>query len=572
MVKPNTSLNRRDAMIRLLLAVLILLLLNVVAGLYYYRLDLTSEKRYSISTPTKNMVRDLKDEVTVKVYLGGDLNAGFTRLKESTRNLLKEFRAYGGINIEYEFIDPMAIQNLDERKAFITDLIQKGLAPTNLTTKSKTGSNQQLIFPGAIITYLGREMPVQLLENQIGYSPQEILNNSEVQLEYKFANAIKKLMANRPPRIAFIHGHNELPEIETADLRETLQKLQYEIKDINLSREYYIQGSFDAIVIAKPRAAFDEKDKYKIDQYIMHGGKTLWLVDGTDAALDSLKGNPTGQFVVANELNLSDMLFKYGVRINSDLVQDISLCNPIPLVVGQMGSAPQTELFPWYYFPLLQSDNNHAIIKNIDPVESFFPSSIDTVRNPGIKKTILLHSSDNAKAQLAPTRVHFGILQSKPNPAYFNQARIPVAVLLEGPFESVFKNRLAPEFLAASDTIKNLKFVDNSTPNKMIIISNGDVIRNQLRSDSSWYPLGYYMFTKQQFANKDFILNCLEYLIDNTGILETRNKEVKLRLLDKVKVENEKLKWQIINIVVPISIIIIVGLIFNYYRKRKYAR
>ena len=304
----------------------------------------------------------------------------------------------------------------------------------------------------------------------------------------------------------------------------------------------------------------------------MHGGKTLWLVDGTDAALDSLKGNPTGQFVVANELNLSDMLFKYGVRINSDLVQDISLCNPIPLVVGQMGSAPQTELFPWYYFPLLQSDNNHAIIKNIDPVESFFPSSIDTVRNPGIKKTILLHSSDNAKAQLAPTRVHFGILQSKPNPAYFNQARIPVAVLLEGPFESVFKNRLAPEFLAASDTIKNLKFVDNSTPNKMIIISNGDVIRNQLRSDSSWYPLGYYMFTKQQFANKDFILNCLEYLIDNTGILETRNKEVKLRLLDKVKVENEKLKWQIINIVVPISIIIIVGLIFNYYRKRKYAR
>ncbi len=559
-------------MIRLVLAVLILLLLNVVAGLYYYRLDLTSEKRYSISTPTKNMVRDLKDEVTVKVYLGGDLNAGFTRLKESTRNLLKEFRAYGGRNIEYEFIDPMAIQNLDERKALITDLIQKGLAPTNLTTKSKTGSNQQLIFPGAIITYLGREMPVQLLENQIGYSPQEILNNSEVQLEYKFANTIKKLMANGPPRIAFIHGHNELPEIETADLRETLQKLQYEIKDINLSKEYFIPGSFDAIIIAKPRIAFGEKDKYKIDQYIMHGGKTMWLVDGTDAALDSLKGNPTGQFVVANELNLSDMLFKYGVRINSDLVQDISLCNPIPLVVGQMGSAPQTELFPWYYFPLLQSDNNHAIIKNIDPVESFFPSSIDTVRNPGIKKTILLHSSDNAKAQLAPTRVHFGILQSKPNPAYFNQARIPVAVLLEGPFESVFKNRLAPEFLAASDTIKNLKFVDNSKPNKMIVISNGDIIRNQLRSDSSWYPLGYYMFTKQQFANKDFILNGLEYLIDNTGILETRNKEVKLRLLDKVKVENEKLKWQIINIVVPISIIIIVGLIFNYYRKRKYAR
>lgn len=565
--------NRREAIISLTLMLTILLLLNVVSRLYYFRWDLTSEKRYSISKPTKDMVRDLKDIVTVKVYLDGDLNAGFTRLKESTRNLLKEFRAYGGKNIEYEFVDPMAIKNLDERKAMITDLMQRGLSPTNLTTKSKTESKQQLIFPGAIVTYAGREMPVQLLDNQIGYGPQEILNHSEIQLEYKFANAIQKLTQSHPPRVTFIHGHGELLPVETGDLRETLATLQFEVKDIDLPNTYVIPAYVDVLVVAKPRGAFDEKDKYKIDQYIMHGGKVLWLVDGTNADMDSLRYNRGGQFVLGidNEFNLEDMLFKYGVRINADVVSDINMCNQIPLVTGQMGNAPQTQMFPWYYYPLLISDNNHAIIKNIDPVASFFPSSIDTIRNPGVAKTILLHTTDNAKAQMAPTRVGFAVLMSKPNPAYYNQPKIPVAVLLEGQFQSVFTNRLSPEFLAASDTIPGLKFADKSKPNKMIVISDGDIIRNEMRSDSTFYPLGYYKYTKQQFANKDFILNCIQYLADDKGILETRNKEVKLRMLNSVKVEDEKLKWQLANILLPIALIVLFGLAFNAYRKRKYA-
>ena len=565
--------NRREAIISLGLMLTILLLLNVVSRYYYFRLDLTQEQRYSISKPTKEMVRDLKDIVTVKVYLDGDLNAGFTRLKESTRNLLKEFRAYGGKNIEYEFINPMAVQNLDERKAMLTDLMQRGLAPTNLTTKSKTESKQQLIFPGAIVTYAGREMPVQLLDNQIGYGPQEILNHSEIQLEYKFANAIQKLTQSHPPRVSFIEGHGELSKLETEDLRQTLGTLQFDVKDIDLGNTYVIPAYTDVIIIAKPRFAFDEKDKYKIDQYIMHGGKVIWLVDGTNANMDSLRINRGGQFALGNEneFNLEDMLFKYGVRVNADVVQDINMCNQIPLVTGQLGNAPQTQMFPWYYYPLLISDNNHAIIRNLDPVASFFPSSIDTIRNPGVTKTILLHTTENAKAQMAPTRVHFGVLMSKPNPAYYNQPKIPVAVLLEGQFESVFKNRMSPEFLAASDTIPGLKFVEKSKSSKMIVISNGDIIRNQLRSDSTFYPLGYYMFTKQQFANKDFILNCIQYLVDDKGILETRNKEVKLRMLNTVKVEDEKLKWQLINILLPIVLIMLFGVGFNTYRKRKYA-
>ncbi|MCW5907946.1 MAG: gliding motility-associated ABC transporter substrate-binding protein GldG [Chitinophagales bacterium] len=567
----NKMLNRSDALIRLGLVLVILVLANVVSHYAYFRWDLTAEKRYSISKPTKELVRKLNDVVIIKVYLGGELNAGFTRLKESTRNMLKEFQAYGGKNIEFEFIDPMAIENLEERKALITDLIQRGLAPTNLTTKSKTDTKQQLVFPGAMVVYGGREFPVNLLENQIGFSPQMVLNNSVILLEYKFANAIKKLTQYRPPRVGFIRGYGELNEAETTDIRQTLTILQYEVKDFDLVQNYYIPDRFDVIIIAKPQRAFDEKEKYKIDQYIMHGGKVLWLVDGTNATMDSLRVSYTGQFVQGTDYNLDDMLFKYGARINNDLVQDVNLNNPIPLVVGKMGNAPQTEMFPWYYFPLLVSDNNHAINKNLDPVAAFFASSIDTVKNPGVRKTILLHTSANAKAQLTPTRVHFGILQSKANPAYFNQPDIPVAVLLEGEFESVYKNRVSPEYLAASDTVEHLKFREKSPESRMIVIADGDVMRSEIRSDSTAYPLGYYLYTKQTFANKDFILNCIEYLADNNGLLETRNKEVKLRMLNSVKVEEEKLQWQLLNIALPIGLVMLFGLGYGFFRKRKYA-
>ena len=287
-----------------------------------------------------------------------------------------------------------------------------------------------------------------------------------------------------------------------------------------------------------------------------------------------LRVNYSGQFAMGNEdiFNLQDMLFKYGARINADVAyRTLDLCNPIPMVVGQTGNGPQTEMFPWPYYPLLVSDNKEAIVKNLDPVASFFPSSIDTMKNPGVSKTILLHTSEHSKAQLAPTRVHFGILQSKPNPAYYGQKNLAVAVLLQGKFESVFKNRLSPAFIAASDTVASMKFIEESKENKMIVISNGDIIKNEIRRDSSVYPLGYYKFTNRQFANRDFILNCVEYLVDNSGILETRNKEVKLRLLDNIKVEDEKLKWQVVNLVLPIGLLIVFGLWFNYRRKRRYG-
>jgi len=563
--------NRRDAIFILLITIAILILANILSQYLYTRFDLTSEKKFSIMPSTKKMVRGLKDAVTFKIYLEGDMPAGFKRLRQSTRDLLNELRAYGGKNIQFEFIDPVAGKNEEERKAILEELLAKGLAPANVQTGSANESKITMVFPCAVAYYYGREYPIQLLENQIGYDKEQVLNNSAISLEYKFATAIQKLTMYRPPRIGFTTGHGELNQAQLADILQQLSNLRYEIRPVDISKGYKIKDDFDAIVIAKPTLPFDEKDKFKIDQYIMHGGKVMWLIDATTADFDSLKVNLTGQFVVDRDLNLDDQLFKYGARVNTDLIEDINMCSPIPLKVGNMGNAPQIELFPWYYFPLLVPTGDHPIVKNMDPVAAQFASTVDTIRNPGVKKTILLRTSDNSKAVMTPMRVHFGILQQKPNPIYFDQPKLSAAVLLEGEFQSLYKNRMTKEFLAIGDSVPDLKFVDHSPPNKMIVVGDGDIIRNELRPDGSAYPLGYYSVSRQTMANKDFILNSIQYLIDTSGILETRNKEVKLRLLNKIRVQNEKVKWQVINIILPIVLIILFGIGFNYFRRKKYA-
>ncbi len=563
--------NRRDAIFILLITMAILMLANILSQYLYTRFDLTSEKKFSIMPSTKKMVRGLKDAVTFKIYLEGDMPAGFKRLRQSTRDLLNELRAYGGKNIQFEFIDPVAGKSEDERKAILEELLAKGLAPANVQTGSANQSKITMVYPCAVAYYYGREYPIQLLENQIGYDKEQVLNNSAISLEYKFATAIQKLTMYRPPQVAFTTGHGELNQAQLADIQQQLNNLRYHVGVMDITKGYNISSDFDALIIAKPTVPFDEKDKYKIDQYIMHGGKVMWLIDATTADFDSLKVSLTGQFVVDKNVNLDDQLFKYGARVNTDLVEDINMCSPIPLKVGNMGNAPQIELFPWYYFPLLLPAGDHPIVKNMDPVASQFASTVDTIRNPGVKKTILLRTSDNSKAVMTPARVHFGILQQKPNPQYFNQPRLPVAVLLEGEFQSLYKNRMTKEFLAIGDSISDLKFVDHSPASKMIVIGDGDIIRNELRQDGSAYPLGYYSVSRQTMANKDFILNCIQYLVDTSGILETRNKEVKLRLLNKIRVQEEKVKWQVINIIVPIVLIVLFGIGFNYFRKKKYA-
>lgn len=554
------------------ISAVIVLLVNLLSQYVHFRADLTAEKKYSLLTPTKKLVKGLNDVVLIKIYLEGDMSADFKRLRQATRDIVLELRAIGGKNVEYEFIDPINGKSNDERKALLEELLQKGLSPVNEQTGKANESKMTMVFPCAVVVYGGREFPVQLIESQIGFDKKQTINNSIISLEYKFAMAIQKLTQYRPPRLAFTTGHGELEKMEIADLQHQLRRLNYEVSNFDITKSFRIPDRFDALVVAKPRFRFEEKEKYKLDQFVMRGGKILWLIDPTTADMDSLKRNLTGQFVLDRDLNLDDMLFKYGVRINTDLVQDIALCNQIPLVVGQLGNAPQTQLFPWYYFPLLVSENNHAINKNLDPVASYFAASIDTLQNPNVSKTILLHTSDNSKAVMTPARVHFGILQQQPSPEYFNQPRLPVAVLLEGEFTSVYRNRLSPDFLAVGDTAKELKFVEQSPKNKMIVIADGDIARNEWRTqDSSAYPLGFYPYTNQTFANKDFMLNVVQYLVDTMGVLETRNKDVKLRLLNTVRVQNEKLKWQLINVALPIVLVIAGGFAFGYYRRKKYA-
>ncbi len=318
-------LNRRDALVRFGLLLAIIVLANVVSNFFYFRWDMTAEKRYSISNPSKQLLRNLKDEVTIKVYLTGELNAQLERLRKSTENMLKEFRSYGGTKVEYEFFDPMAIKNLDERKKFMMDLIQRGMAPTNSVSQTKTSKSESLVFPYAMVAYGGREYPVNLLENQIGYDAAEIINHSEILLEYKLINAIKKLSQYRPPRIGFVEGNGELNELETADLKQTLEGLQYEVKRLDLRTNVNIPERFDAVIVARPTIPFNEQDKFKLDQYIMRGGKIMWLMDGTNVSMDSVSLSAGGQNVEATDFNLDDQLFKYGARINGDVVQDIAL-------------------------------------------------------------------------------------------------------------------------------------------------------------------------------------------------------------------------------------------------------
>jgi ABC-2 type transport system permease protein len=557
-----------QSLFSLVLLTLILILANVVSYHFYRRFDLTKEKRHTLSNATRDLLRNLDDEVFIKVFLEGAFPAGFKRLRNATFDMLTEFRIASKNKIHFTFEDPFEGKNERDKKEIYDQLISKGLYPTNLRVSSDNQYYSKIIFPGALVRYRNREMPLQLLENQIGLGPQEVLNNSIELLEYKIANKIKKITQHTKPIIAFSEGQGELRDEEMADIKRTLEELQYQVLRLNLKNVLTIPPRYSLLVIAKPTEPFREQEKFKIDQFVMNGGSVLWLLDAVNIEMDSLRSK---EFYLAmkRELNLDDQLFRYGARVNPFLVQDLQ-CNKIPLVVGMLGNQPQTELFPWYYFPILMGNNNHAIVRNLDAIQSQYIGTVDTIRASGISKTFLLTTSQYSKALMAPVRVHFSMLKEPPNPATFNKKHLPVSVLLEGTFPSVFKNRLAPETKHILDSL-NIPFLEKSSYAKMIIVADGDIIRNEISSRGAIMPLGFYGITEQTFANKDFILNCIEYLSDDTQLIETRNKEIRLRLLDRQKIQKEKLFWQTLNLGLPLLLIIIAGLIYNFIRKKKYT-
>ncbi len=571
--------NKRQNIINLLVSVAILILLNYVASFVFYRFDLTSEKRYTLSEPTKNILQNLDDIVFIRVYLEGDFPAGFKRLHDETKEMLDEFRAYSNGNLEYEFINPAEGVDKKAKEEIYRQLYKKGLRPTDLEVKEENGVSNKVIWPGAIITYKGKERAVNLLKSRISATPEMILNSSIEALEFELAYAIKALRSDKKPSVAFIQGHGELDELHTAAFNQNLKEF-YETQYISIdgklsslttrmivdsTKKYAVLPKYDAIIIAKPQQKISNKDKFIIDQYIMYGGKALWLIDPVYASMDSLRASNYTMGII-QDLNLDDQLFDYGIRLNPNLVQDLQ-CAPIPVVTGYIGNQPKYNLMPWFFFPLLMPSGSHPIVNNINYVKGEFTSTIDTIAKKGIKKSVLLHTSQYTKLVNAPTRIGLAMLRIEPNPKQFNRGEQPVAVLLEGNFSSTFVNRIPPQV----ENSKEISFKEQSVPTKMIVVADGDIAKNDINQNNQIYNVGFDKYTKQQYGNDEFLLNAVNYLVDDSGIMNVRSRKLKLRLLNNAKIKEERLKWQLINTIVPVVLVILFGIIFGIIRKRKYA-
>ena len=559
------------SLLNLALVIGIAICLNVLSCNISSYWDLTEDKRFTLTQPTERLLEKLDDRVYVQVLLEGEFPAGFKRLQKATRNILNDFRAVAG-NIEYEFEDPSrgTIAEINARRA---QLKKEGIRAKNLLIEGSDERKQVLIYPYAIVHYKGRSIPVDILGEDVPGKPAEVaLNDAVALLEYKLANAIQKLQITRKPAIAFTEGHQELENLEIRDLTETLLPY-YDIGRLNLDSVVNIHPEIAVLIVAKPRTAFSEKDKFKIDQYVMNGGKVMWLIDALDVHLDSLRRQ--AQYVPIpysdNLLNLENLLFSYGAKINNNLVLDLKKNSRIPQIIDERGKAT---LIPWYYHLVVSPNPDHSITKGLGLVNLLFANTIDTTsrtKTP-IKKTFLLSSSPQSRLQYYPMRLNFEILKYKPDPAQFNKGSQTMALLLEGEFAAHYENRATPSVLDAWQQVGQ-EFKTRSVPTKMLVVADGDIIRNPADKATDKYgPLGYNSYEKFQFANKDFLVNAIEYLIDEEGVIAARSKEVKLRLLDQVRAETEKTKWQLINIGFPLLFLLIFGCLYNYWRRWRYAQ
>ena len=563
--------NKKKIITQFLMICVMLLLFNIISSRLHVRVDATSEKRFSLSQPTKKLLRGLKENVIIEVYLKGNFPAGFKKLSESTRELLQQFKDYGNGRVKFSFINPLEGKDDKEKKQVFEALANKGINPVNLKVQAdeEDGYSEKIIFPAAKIAYNQKETSISLLESHLNMTPQEKLNYSESMLEYKFASAIKLLIEPDRKKIAYVVGHGEPLGDNTADILSTLEKY-YDVDTINLLQNVDIGRFYTAAIICKPTEAFDEKNKFKIDQYVMQGGKLLMCIDQLRFNMDSLKYTDAS-LAMDYGLNLDDMLFKYGARINPDFIEDYQQSNPIPITVGSLGNQPDIRLLPWAYYPFSISTSKQPIVNNLDAVAFNFVNSIDTVANPEIKKTILLASSNRSRRVPSPVRISLANLKFKPQADMFKEKNIPMAVLLQGKFQSVFANRVDANFIKVyTDSLKKPYTTANERDNKIILVSDGDVMLNDFQPNRGPLECGYYKYTEQLFANKTFILNCMEYLTDDYGLLEARNKNLTLRLLDSAKIKKEKLQWQLLNIALPAALLFIFGSGYFFFRRKKY--
>ena len=543
------------------ITIMLVLIGNVLAQDYFFRLDLTEDKRYSIAGPTREMLRELDDVVYVDVYLEGDVPAGFRRLQRSIRETLEEFRTYAGARVQYNFIDPSTATSQAARNEFYRSLADKGIQPTNIFDTEGGKKTEKLVFPGAVVSYGGREQGVMLLRGNQAASPEEKLNQSVEEVEYALASTIQELTQERKYRVGWLTGHGELDSIKVRSIQEAIAE-EYVLEEVFLPTARNLER-FDALILAKPQQPFSEQAKYKLDQYLLQGGKGLFFIDQVMVNMDSAGGE--GTLAVPLDLNLNDMLFRYGLRINQNLLQDLS-SGAYPVVVGNMGNQPQVRMLPWPFFPVLNNYGPSAIVRNLDATYGKFVSTIDTVKSEGVQKTPLILSSQYTRTFEAPVRVSINDLRQELNPAQYNKGVLPVGYLVEGMFSSLYRNRFLPEGISQEGFLEQGE-------TKLITVSDGDFIANEINFRTGEpYPLGFAPFTQQLFANQQFVLNSLAYLTNENGLIVARNKEISIRPLDPIQKEEERLFWQALNLAGPVIFVILLGVVFHYWRKRKYTR
>ncbi len=540
---------------------LLVWLANQLADRSNVKLDLTEEKRYTISDATKRLLSGLDQEVTFEVYLDGDLPPNFKRFRNAMAEMLGRFAEESSNRVQFKFTDPAQASSAQARNAFFQSLMEKGLQPTRLNYSKDGDKLQKMVFPCALAASGVNELPVNLLKGNRSTSPEEILNQSIEGLEYELSAAIAQLVNGGTKRIGFITGHGAPAGEELAGFKNAILN-KYDLYDVSLKGKKELLG-YDVVIVGKPRTAFTESEKYVLDQYLMKGGRLVFFLDALSVNIDSALGE--GTVAIPYETNLTDQLFKYGARINNDLVLDVN-SGQLPIVSGNFGNQPQIQMIPWPFFPVVSNYAKHPAVRNLDAVMVRFASSVDTVKAVGIKKTPLLSSTQYSKVLGPPVRVALNDLQDKLREELFTDGVQNLGYLLEGKFTSLYANRLVPkEFDKAA-------FQEKGVESKVVLVADGDLIVNEFDPETSEpLALGVEAFTKATFANEQLILNILDYLVDDSGLIATRSRELKIRPLDRVKVKQERTQWQVVNLVLPVLMILILGAVKWFIRRKTFA-
>jgi gliding-associated putative ABC transporter substrate-binding component GldG len=563
--------NKNPILKNLFTIIFILVVANFAGHYLFKRFDLTEDKRYTLSQTSLNIISEVKEPLYVDVFLEGNFPGEFKKLQTETQQLLEEFKASNS-NIIFQFINPLDKE--EEREKTLQQFYDRGLTPLNVTLDEKGKQTQEIVFPWAVVSYGNKSAKVPLLKNMMGASTAQKVVSSVQHLEYSFSNAFNSVTKNREKKVAIIKGNGELHDLLLADFLKSVRENYFigpfTLDSVSKNPETTLKElkKYDIAIIAKPTEAFSDSEKQVLDQYLMHGGKTLWLVDQVNMEMDSLM--ETGEnLALPRDLNLNDLFFKYGVRIKPDLIKDI-MATPISLATGEQGSATQYTKFPWLFSPMiypvanLDPTKTSPIVCNLDGLKFEFTNPIEVLKN-NIKKTVLLQSSPYSKSVGTPIQVNLNMVQDRPEQKDFSgNGNIPVAVLLEGKFNSVYQNRVLP--FAEKD------FISTGKESKMILISDGDVVKNQLDKNFQPLELGFDKWTNNLYANKEFMLNCVNYLLDDNGLINIRSKEVALPILDTQKVVDNYTYSQIVTIGFPIALVLLFGVVFTYLRKKKYSK